>query len=253
MQRHLDNSRIQAALRDPTQLGPSRPAAVPEFEAQAVVRAVRGIKRASAPGPTGLRPDHLREALQTARADEVAAHLALLSHTLARGEAPRSVAPFLAGASLHALPEKTGGVRPIAVGEVLRRLVGKLLCEAVREEARECLWPLQVGVGVKDRVGRGVLPGYCFSFRRRGEGLSSDQQTSQTQPKCIPGTASSQELLAPFAFATWVCGHIVASPHAGGGGACVGALRRSRRLSVRLGGLRSALGWGRGGKSEGVE
>ena len=145
----LQDKHPRAALPDPALLGPPRPAAVPEFEAQAAARAVRGFKRASAPGPTGLRPDHLREALQTAHADEVAAHLALLSHTLARDEAPSPVAPFLAGASLHALPKTAGGVRPIAVGEVLRRLVGKLLCEAVREEARECLWPLQVGVGVK--------------------------------------------------------------------------------------------------------
>ena len=84
---------------------------------------MRTFKRASAPGPSGLRSDHLREALQTAHADEVAAHLALLSHTLARGEAPASVAPHL-----------------------VRRLVGKLLCQAVKE-ARDCFWPLQVGIG----------------------------------------------------------------------------------------------------------
>ena len=62
-------------------------------------------------------------------------------------EAPATLAPHLAGATLHALPKKQGGVRPIAVGEVLRRLVGKLLCQAVREESRAYLWPLQVGVG----------------------------------------------------------------------------------------------------------
>ena len=53
-----------------------------------------------------------------------------------------------AGASLHALPKKHGGLRPIAVGETLRRLVSKLLCGAVRAEARRHLWPLQLGVAV---------------------------------------------------------------------------------------------------------
>ena len=56
-----------------------------------------------------------------------------------------------AGAGLHALPKKHGGVRPIPVGETLRRLVAKLLCRSVRQEARDYLFPLQLGVGVQTR------------------------------------------------------------------------------------------------------
>ena len=101
------------------------------------------------PGPSGLRTDHVREALQSAHSDEVSAHLTAVCQVLARGEAPAIIAPHIAGAALHALPKKHGGVRPIAAGETLRRLVGKLMCRSVREEARDCLFPLQVGVGVK--------------------------------------------------------------------------------------------------------
>lgn len=36
---------------------------------------------------------------------------------------------------MMALPKESGGIRPIAVGEVLRRITGKCLCAAVREEA----------------------------------------------------------------------------------------------------------------------
>ena len=55
---------------------------------------------------------------------------------------------MLAGAALVAVPKPKGGVRPIAIGEVMRRLTGKCLMAAVREEARAFLWPAQLGVGV---------------------------------------------------------------------------------------------------------
>ena len=47
-----------------------------------------------------------------------------------------------------ALLKPNGKIRPIAVGEVLRRLVAKCLCEAVKEPARKYFWPLQSGVAV---------------------------------------------------------------------------------------------------------
>jgi hypothetical protein len=72
--------------------------------------------------------------------------LAAVANTLARGEAPLELAPFLAGASLFALEKKDGGIRPIAIGEILRRLVGKALCKTVQDSATEYFWPHQVGV-----------------------------------------------------------------------------------------------------------
>ena len=75
-----------AAAPDLAALGPARPALVPEFDAEAVIKAVRSFHRASAPGPSGLRPDHVREALATPHGDEVIAHLVSLSNLLARGE-----------------------------------------------------------------------------------------------------------------------------------------------------------------------
>ena len=67
---------------------------------------------------------------------------------LAAGRAPRSIIPFLCGASLLACQKKDGGLRPIAVGEVLRRLTSKCVVRAVQSEAVTILSPLQVGVGV---------------------------------------------------------------------------------------------------------
>ena len=70
-----------------------------------------------------------------------------LTNLMARGEAAQDARSAMCGASLAALPKEEGDHRPIAVGEVLRRVVGKTLAEASKEDARSLLEPFQVGVG----------------------------------------------------------------------------------------------------------
>jgi hypothetical protein len=65
------------------------------------------------------------------------------------GLAPRELAPFIAGAPLMALVKAGGGLRPIAIGETIRRLVSKCCCEATTEEAKVIFGPLQVGVATQ--------------------------------------------------------------------------------------------------------
>ena len=60
----------------------------------------------------------------------------------------KRVQPFLAGGSLTALLKKDGGIRPIAVGDVLRRLTGKALVRAQKAKLVSYFSPLQVGVAV---------------------------------------------------------------------------------------------------------
>ena len=81
----------------------------------------------SAAGPTGLRAQHLLNAVSSAHADEAIEQLTAICNLLARGEAPSFLAAYLGGASLLALEKPNGGIRPIAIGEVLRRLVAKFL------------------------------------------------------------------------------------------------------------------------------
>ena len=54
-----------------------------------------------------------------------------MNHLLS-GKAPSCLAPWLCGAPLTALLKKGGGVRPIAVGEVLLRFASSLCCLTVR-------------------------------------------------------------------------------------------------------------------------
>ena len=61
---------------------------------------------------------------------------------------PRVVLTHLCGASLFACKKKGGGLGPIAVGKVLRRLTSKCVCWAVRANGIRILSLLQVGVGL---------------------------------------------------------------------------------------------------------
>eukprot|EP00731_Ephydatia_muelleri_P005767 Em0003g15a len=66
------------------------------------------------------------------------------------GKAPKEASHFLAGATLVALPKLKPNcppdVRPIAVGEVLRQLTGKCLCQLLKNKAMEFFLPYQFGV-----------------------------------------------------------------------------------------------------------
>ena len=113
---------------------------------------VKKFRRGSAPGPSGLRPEHLKSSLQAAPARRQSAlkHLTSLVNTMAGGGVPAEVAPFLCGARLHAALKRDGGLRPIAVGNLIRRLVGKCCATRLQEKAASLLSPNQLGVGVKN-------------------------------------------------------------------------------------------------------
>ena len=65
------------------------------------------------------------------------------------GKVPVRVAPFLCGAWLHAAKKKVGGIRPIAVSNIIRRLTSKVMSFAISERAATTLSPHQLGVGVR--------------------------------------------------------------------------------------------------------
>ena len=94
--------------------------------------------------------------------DQVISAILDVVNLLAHGEAPTSIAPYLCGANLLALKKKDGGIRPIAVGEILRRLVAKCLCRLSSQRAASLFVPLQVGLGV---------PGGCEAVSHALNGL----------------------------------------------------------------------------------
>lgn len=67
-----------------------------------------------------------------------------------KGSLPKQLAPYLASAPITPLGKKDGGIRPIAVGETLRRLVSKCASAKVVSRLVDSLQPHQLGVGTKD-------------------------------------------------------------------------------------------------------
>ena len=67
---------------------------------------------------------------------------------LCAGKVPALVIPRLCGASLLPCKKRSGGLRPIAVGEVLRCLTSKCVSRVVRAEALRIQSPLQVGISI---------------------------------------------------------------------------------------------------------
>ena len=123
--------------------------------------AIQGFPSGSAPGPSGLRPSHLKDCLK--RAGSISAlkvGLRKFVQAAISGHLPRALHPVLCAANLIPLNKKDGGIRPIAIGDTLRRLVGKVLLRTTRVRAEvEGLQPRQVGVSVPfaaELVGMGV-------------------------------------------------------------------------------------------------
>ena len=130
-----------------------------------LINCVKSFPKDSAAGVSKFYATHLSNAflcLSPAYGDQAISAVLDVVNLLARGEAPTSIAPYLCGAILLALKKKDGGIRPIAVGEILRRLVAKCLCRLSSQKAASLLVPLQVGVGV---------PGGCEAVSHALNGL----------------------------------------------------------------------------------
>ena len=133
------------------------PGGLPPFEDPAAVPwddilrdSIRRFSRASAGGPSGLRPCHLQDATRRAgMGAPLLAGLSRLCRAWLQGLLPVHHSPAWCGANLIPLAKKGGGTRPVAVGDTLRRLVGKvLLATPTAKRQVDGLRPTQVGVGV---------------------------------------------------------------------------------------------------------
>lgn len=99
---------------------------------------------------TGLLFDHLKcfARNSTEGSADSCQKLSKFATIIAKGELCPEIAEWFASAPLVPFRKEDDGVRPIAVGETLRRLVSRLLMYRAKEAAVSLLFPLQLGIGV---------------------------------------------------------------------------------------------------------
>ncbi|CAE8587669.1 unnamed protein product [Polarella glacialis] len=140
----------------------------PDNSVDLVDKVLRSFPLDSAAGPSGLRVQHLLDARTSDQGNSMIEQQAEVVHLLARGMAPHDLAQHLAGASLMALDKPHRGVRPIASGEVLRRITGKCLCSVVKETAQTFFKPSQVGVACPFGVDAAIQSCRAWTQREHG-------------------------------------------------------------------------------------
>ena len=124
---------------------------LPSISEDIIAQAISSFPRGSSAGPDGIRPQHLLDLVSSTAergGKELLHALAVFANHVLSGNVPLAGQPFFFGATLIPLQKKEGGVRPIAVSQTLRRLVGKCIDLHVIHSVGSSLSPLQVGCGV---------------------------------------------------------------------------------------------------------
>ena len=114
----------------------------PDFDMLSILSS---FPKTTACGPSGLRIQHLVDAAQVPMPLSICSSLRDIVNLLASGKVPSDISKYLAGGSLTAIvkdrPDSSPDVRPIAVGEALRRLVGKCLCRVTKAKVADFFEP----------------------------------------------------------------------------------------------------------------
>ena len=118
-----------------------------------VLNALKSFAGSSSGGVDALRPGHIKDLIGPHSA-EAGARLrrsvtALVNRLLA-ADISDFARRLLFSANLTALRKKDGGIRPIAVGNVFRRIASNVACRSVTKRLANELAPIQLGVGIRN-------------------------------------------------------------------------------------------------------
>ena len=131
--------------------GPDQEVELPAQASEAdITAAIGSFNAGSSAGLDGLRPAHLKDLISKSAGEagvRLIAALTTLVNQALLGELPAVVRPAFFGATLTALRKSDGGLRPIAVGSVFRRLTTKVALKSLASELGQQLRPVQLGYG----------------------------------------------------------------------------------------------------------
>ena len=111
--------------------------------------------------------------------------LSAVVNLLACGDAPDFLRPFLAGGVSIALAKSNGGVRPLACGDPLRRLVGKCFCLGAKQDFSNMFAGNNFGVGTKGGVEIIAHTLRDFVTNHTGEGLAALKVDFKNAFNCV--------------------------------------------------------------------
>ena len=123
-----------------------------QFDEASVFKQLQSFSNFTAAGPSKMYTERLLHAVTCAvpnQSKKSITSITKLVNLASRGQLPSFVAPTFCSASLTVLKKTKRGVRPIAVGEVLRRLIAKCIAQEASSEAVELFSSRQLGVAVK--------------------------------------------------------------------------------------------------------
>ncbi|CAI7843972.1 unnamed protein product [Closterium sp. NIES-53] len=123
------------------------PLEVPQLTIPFLHQALRSAPRGTATGPSGWLIEHLRDTFLSYQTH--LPHLLRLFQNWLQGDLPQTVRPYFTTSNLVALQKPQGGVRPIAIGEILPRLLSRCVTLHFKQQIRDFFLPsLQFGYAV---------------------------------------------------------------------------------------------------------
>ncbi|GJZ48170.1 reverse transcriptase domain-containing protein [Tanacetum coccineum] len=116
-----------------------------------VLDRIKSFPRGTSCGRDGLRAQHLMDCLSGAAvaiSDELVSSITQVVNLFLEGNCPTVLGGYIASAPLTPLVKPGGGIRPIVVGTIWRRLVSKVSATMIGHSLDGYLDGLQFGVGV---------------------------------------------------------------------------------------------------------
>jgi len=175
------------------------PPPLDRFSSDSLRKYIQSFRKGTSPGISGFRPDYLKDMLFCPSGSILEA-LCRVVTLIANGFVPEDARPFIFGAKQIALIKPNKKIRPIAVGECLRRLAGKCLAGQVNPDTGEFF--LKNGqIGIKVPAGADAM---YHSVSRLAERYSEAEDNDlvickldlQNAFNCISRTVVLQATLA---------------------------------------------------------